>query len=160
MNSKYVDDFVQKFLNDSLQRTKKKFLPESTISHLGSDMEEERIHEESCKVLRKTTIPNDWTYLQNEVGFLPGVIPEDKPMISTQSLGFLNSPKEQNKKPTLNIGNKWNNGNKNNRTQSNAQAKNDKVAKRCVEHPKKTKTRSPLKNRDIGSPPSNGKSSI
>ena len=107
-------------------------------------MEEERLHEGSCKVLRKLTIANDRTYLQNEVGSLPGVIPEHKPMISTQSLGIMISPKEK-QEAYFNIGNKWNNGNKNNRAQSNAQAKNDKVAKRCVEHPKKIENRCPLK---------------
>ena len=120
------------------------------INHLSSDREAERIHDESCKILSKTTVPNNWAHLQNEGAFQPGIIPEDKPMISTQSRCFLNSPKEENKRHTLNIGNKWNNGNKNNRGHSNAQAKSEKVAKKMAEHPKKIKNRCPLKNRDMG----------
>ena len=145
-----MDNFVQKFLSESLQRIKQKFLPEIPINHLSSDKEAEHIHDESCKILSKITIPNNWAHLRNESAFQPGIIPEDKPIISTQSQCSLNPPKEVNKKHTLNIGNKWNNGNKNNRGHSNAQAKSEKVAKKMVEHPKKIKNRCPLKNRDTG----------
>ena len=147
---KFVDRFVQKFLNDSLQRIKQKFLPELSIHHVMSDFKDECIHVASCEALSTFT---QRPYPQKEIGFLPGVIPEEKHFLSTQSRG--KSPKEQNRKYALNLGTKWNNGNKNSRPQANTPVKNDKVAKRCLEHPKKAKNRSPIQIKDIGSPTSN-----
>ena len=153
---KFVDSFVQKFLNESLQRIKQKFLPELSIHHVMSDFKEECLHVASCEILDTLTQGStEMTYLQNERGFLPGVIPEEKPFSITQSRDTLKSPKEQNRNYALSLGNKWNNGSKNNRPLANRPVRNDKSAKRCLELPKKGKNRSPIHTKDIGSPTSN-----
>ena len=160
----FVNEFIQKFMCDSFKRIQEKFLPDLSLMNENYNSGDEHLkHEEACQILRKftdvsiekTQKRDNWDSKGTTNGFLPGLIPEDKANCNPQPKGNLKTQKAQNKKNTLNIGNKWNNGNKNNRGRPNTQIKDDKVAKRCVVDPKKSKSRSPGKNNAIESPTSN-----